>query len=114
MSALDDIAAERQRQKAVEGWTEAHDDEYEFGDIALAAAAYAAASSPRGQQGDVMVGRTQEWRRAGWFDLPRLLWPWTPMWWKPTTPRRNLVKAGALIVAEIERLDRAALKSLET
>ena len=28
-------------------------------------------------------------------------------WFKPTTPRRDLVKAGALIIAEIERLDRA-------
>lgn len=29
-------------------------------------------------------------------------------WWKPKDRRRNLVKAGALIVAEIERLDRLA------
>jgi hypothetical protein len=29
-------------------------------------------------------------------------------WWKPTNRRRDLVKAGALILAEIERLDRAA------
>jgi hypothetical protein len=36
-------------------------------------------------------------------------WPWDLKWWKPTTPRRDLVKAAALIVAEIERLDRAAL-----
>lgn len=28
--------------------------------------------------------------------------------WKPTTSRRDLVKAAALILAEIERLDRAA------
>ena len=31
-------------------------------------------------------------------------------WWKPTDCRRDLVKAGALILAEIERLDRAALQ----
>lgn len=35
--------------------------------------------------------------------------PWPDEWWKPAGPRRNLVKAGALILAEIERLDRAAL-----
>lgn len=27
-------------------------------------------------------------------------------WWKPTNRRRDLVKAAALILAEIERLDR--------
>jgi len=39
------------------------------------------------------------------------LWPWSPMWWRPTTQRRDLVKAGALIMAEIERIDRAAAQS---
>lgn len=39
--------------------------------------------------------------------IPRQ-WPftWWLDWWKPTTYRRDLVKAGALILAEIERLDR--------
>jgi len=36
------------------------------------------------------------------------VWTWERAWWKPTTRRRDLVKAGALILAEIERLDRAA------
>lgn len=34
--------------------------------------------------------------------------PWDPAWWKPLEPRCDLVKAGALILAEIERIDRAA------
>ncbi|MEB3421767.1 hypothetical protein VK682_24660 [Salipiger manganoxidans] len=46
---------------------------------------------------------------AAWLQL----WPWDRKWWKPTTPRRDLVKAGALIVAEIERLDRAALRAAQ-
>lgn len=33
-------------------------------------------------------------------------WPWGAEWWKPKEPRRDLVRAGALIIAEIERLDR--------
>jgi hypothetical protein len=34
-------------------------------------------------------------------------WPWDEKWWKPSTnPIRNLVKAGALIAAEIDRLQR--------
>ena len=40
-------------------------------------------------------------------------WPWAPEWWKPSSYRRNLIKAGALIIAEIERLDRAAPPSTE-
>lgn len=34
-------------------------------------------------------------------------WPWDDVWWKPKDPRTNLVKAGALILAEIERMDRS-------
>jgi hypothetical protein len=30
------------------------------------------------------------------------------MWWKPKDRRRDLVRAAALIIAEIERLDRDA------
>ncbi len=37
------------------------------------------------------------------------MWPWAEEWWKPINPRRNLVKAAALILAEIERLDRATI-----
>lgn len=40
-------------------------------------------------------------------DLLGFSWPWNGRWWKPTNRRRDLIKAGALIVAEIERLDRA-------
>ena len=40
------------------------------------------------------------------FDAPPPSWPWVRRWWKPTDRRRDLVKAGALILAEIERLDR--------
>ena len=33
-------------------------------------------------------------------------WPWAKKWWKPSDdPVRNLVKAGALIAAEIDRLE---------
>jgi hypothetical protein len=37
-----------------------------------------------------------------------VLWPWDDEWFKLTDPRRDLIKAAALIIAEIERLDRAA------
>jgi hypothetical protein len=35
-------------------------------------------------------------------------WPWSLSWWKPKGRIRNLERAGALIAAEIDRLDRAA------
>lgn len=40
---------------------------------------------------------------------PSSKWPssWHPEWWKPSNdPVRNLVKAGALIAAEIDRIQR--------
>ena len=45
-------------------------------------------------------------RDLGCGKLPSY-WPWTAEWWKPRTKRENLVRAGALILAEVERLDRA-------
>ncbi|WP_027705593.1 hypothetical protein [Zymobacter palmae] len=37
------------------------------------------------------------------------LWPWNEDGWHPSTsPRRNLIRAAAYIVAEIERLERDA------
>ena len=90
MTVLDEIAAERLRQVEREGWSSDHDDvEHSNGDLAVAAAAYAREAGIR--------GTTKPW----W-------WPWAVEWWKPGSPRRMLVKAGALIVAEIERLDRAS------
>lgn len=84
-----DVLAERERQKLVEGWTTEHDDEHNGGEIALAAAAYAT------------------WSSYAPGDVAQAIWPWNWKWFKPTNRRRDLVKAGALILAEIERLDRA-------
>jgi hypothetical protein len=36
----------------------------------------------------------------------RFYWPWEWSFWKPRDPVRNLVIAGALIAAEIDRLQR--------
>ncbi|KLY37147.1 hypothetical protein SK92_00281 [Klebsiella oxytoca] len=88
-TAATDVLAERQRQITAEGLTPEHDDEYQHCEMAVAAACYIMADDdPRA-------------------DVPEL-WPWPSEWWKPTDVRRDLVKAGALILAEIERLDRAA------
>ena len=92
--AMNDVLAERLRQINSEGWTAWHDDHHEHGELARAAATYALHST--GKHGS----------RA-------LTWPWAPEWWKPTTRRRDLVKAAALLIAEIDRLDRLELDAAE-
>jgi hypothetical protein len=91
-----DVLAERRRQVEVEGWTAAADDEHAQGQMASAAACYALHTEPVGNVGDYLR-----------------FWPWAAQWWKPRDKRRNLVKAGALILADIERIDRAASASNE-
>lgn len=94
MTAIELIAAERNRQTAVEGFTVEHDDAHDNHQLATAAACYALPSR---------ISDKEVWDKP----LLDLMWPWEPEWWKPEQSRiRNLVKAGALIAAEIERLQR--------
>ncbi|HFS0973858.1 TPA: hypothetical protein ACHY2P_005534, partial [Pseudomonas aeruginosa] len=95
-----DVQAERRRQVEAEGWTPEHDDEHDSGEIACAAACYALPPAhPARIEG--ALGR---------YGRDPNIWPWTRDWWKPAPNdrRRELIKAGALVLAEIERLDRAA------
>lgn len=101
-AAACDVLAERRRQVEGEGWTPEHDDQHQYGQLAMAAAAYAVEH----QQIDLQVGWRNKWRHAGWAGLSGLIWPWDLSWWKPTTRRRDMVKAAALLIAEIERIDR--------
>lgn len=105
--AARDVLAERERQKSVEGWTPEHDDEHEHGDMALAAACYAAQGDPEPQR-----AYSLDVDEAGNPTPPEppQSWPWSADWWKPKDHRRNLVRAGALILAEIERLDRLSAR----
>jgi hypothetical protein len=43
------------------------------------------------------------------FNVPEA-WPenWSATWWKPKDRRQDLVRAGALVISEIERIDRAS------
>lgn len=95
--AIEDIITERQRQIEIECWTPEHDDEHVDGAIALAAASYAWSSVHK---------KISDTQTAG---IPPGFWPWDWKWWKPKNPRRDLVRAGALIIAEIERIDRSAM-----
>ncbi|HHN2095679.1 TPA: hypothetical protein ACRNYL_001159 [Pseudomonas aeruginosa] len=91
-----DVQAERRRQITAEGWTPEHDDEHADGQMAQAAGCYALHAG----------GIGTDWP-DGRQNGAALFWPWDKDSWKPTTPRRDLVKACALALAEIERLDRA-------
>lgn len=82
-----DVQAERRRQVEAEGWTPEHDDLYCAAELPRAAAAY------------ILNGANDE---------APAIWPFSAKWWKPRDARSNYVRAGALILAEIERLDRAA------
>lgn len=96
-----DVLDERRRQQEVEGWTPAHDDAHTKGELSRAAGSYASNAGAAlffNGGSDTSV-----------CDTPPYGWPWAPEWWKPTNSRRDLVKAGALILAEIERIDRSAL-----
>lgn len=87
--AARDVIAERRRQVEKEGWTAAHDDKHSSGDLSAAAGCYALFSESHPD-----VGR------------PPPQWPWAREWWKPQGYRRDLVRAAALLLAEIERVDR--------
>jgi exosome complex RNA-binding protein Csl4 len=75
------IAAERERQVSEEGWTQDHDDTHANGELVTAAVGY-------------ITGDRNKF----------------PISWafKPTTRICDLTKAGALIAAEIDRLQRKA------
>lgn len=88
-SGADLIAAERRRQIDEEGYAAYHDAAHETQELAVAAWCYLGA-----YVGPLLPDSTPP------------DWPWDGTDWKPTLgdPVRRLVKAGALIAAEIDRL----------
>lgn len=96
------IAQERHRQKTTEGWTPEHDDEHNDGSMAIAACCYAEMSA---------CMALDHARAVHEYGPGHQHWPWDRRWWKPSTARRNLEKAGALVAAEIDRLDRAQARA---
>ena len=92
-AVMAEVAAERRRQTEAEGWTPEHDDEHSRGELARAAVCYA---DPFNEE----------------RENPPPKWPWEAKWWKPKDRRRDLVRAAALIVAEIDRLDRLRTTAL--
>lgn len=88
-SGVEVIAAERERQVSEEGWSSEHDDTHDDGSLARAAGAY--------------VLQARGWWPHEWGEPPVI----------PGPDRvRELAKAGALIAAEIDRLQRAGRKEV--
>jgi hypothetical protein len=91
--ATGELVEERLRQISSEGFDTAHDDEHHYNQLARAAACYA---NPIGWNPSGAIGAE---------NLP-MGWPWHATWWKPKDRERDLIRAGALIIAELERLMR--------
>ena len=83
------IIEERAWQIAAEGYDSTHDDKHAHGEIGIAGLAYYTATNGYTTRGD-----------------PPSWWPWGKSWFKPDGHLRNCIKAGALIRAERERLER--------
>lgn len=89
------IHRERIDQMAVNGYDADHDAEHTESELARAAACYLALAN-----GNVHP----RYRSVG---APPPTWPWRAEDWHPSIdPIKNLVRAGALIAAEIDRLQR--------
>lgn len=114
MDGVELVAKERKRQIEKEGWTAEHDDEHDRGELASMAVCYASPFEPF----------VLDERQGYYCFIDAFPTTWDRKWDKrkyfnagfgkleenqdlPVKERiRNLVKAGALICAEIDRLQR--------
>ena len=87
MTGSELIAAERQRQIVQEGFNAEHDSQHSGADLLAAAKCYA-------EKNPAMHNDAN-------FPLE---WPWDYDWWKPGTRERDLVRAGALALAAVDRI----------
>lgn len=89
------IDFERRRQINQEGWTPTHDLDHDGGELVDAAVCYL--------RGPFLPDAP-----------PPDDWPWDASAWKPSEdPIRNLVRAGALIAAEIDRIRLVTIITVE-
>lgn len=104
MNGISLIAAERRAHVEREGWTDHNDDGYLHGELAQAAACYADTAAMQERRPDAVIPPCY-WHKD---------WPFHKSWFKPRQGLlRNLVKAGALIAAAIDRVLRAEGKYIK-
>jgi len=104
--AFQDVIDERKRHVSEEGWTSQRVDLYEGGELARAASCYvlcAANGIKRRRALQTHQEFVAEYTRS---PTNYWCWPWMDDHWKPESPRRDLVRAAAFLIAEIERIDR--------
>ena len=99
LEIAEERAAERHRQISGEGYSLAHDDTLTGRELARAAGVYA-----------LYAALEPEWRRGNLGSATQM-WPFKDATFRPTNDRRDLIKAGSMIIAEIGRLDRAMRRS---
>lgn len=96
MTPVQKIHAERQRQILIEGWKLEHDDGHASGELLRAAVLYY--SHATRVEGDSPLTLKADGSPVGW--------PWEASLWKPKDREFDLVRAGALCLAERDRLRR--------
>lgn len=95
-AALADIISERQRQITGEGFTPEQDDKYDREELVSAAISYIRLAT-------IWKDKDPDSYRKSSAPMS---WPWSPEWWKPANPRRDMIKGIALLIAALERRDR--------
>lgn len=81
------IAVERERQIKDEGYNEEHDQAHAPMTLAMAAVSYILCNDVKKRK----IAKTT-------------YWPWEDKYYKPRDMKRNLIRAGALVAAAIDRL----------
>lgn len=104
------IAEERERQVSQERWTAEHDDRHKENQLLNAAGCYIQHVIGRGWLlGSPLLDALSHIKngKSLYRKEPRPRdWPWAKRWWKPKGKIEDLVRAGALIAAEIDRIQR--------
>ena len=99
------ILEERQRQIESEGYDEAHDSQYDTSALGNAGICYAVIAGSSAPIRDAVRKQTEK-------GIAPTGWPWGAEYWKPGEGNSDsdrvseLVKSGALIAAEIDRIQR--------
>lgn len=108
------IAEERQRQIEVEGYSKEHDSQHNVSEFISAARTYidAAMLTTKSEEIGNSSEASMSWHKHNepfeWKYL-KLGWPWEEASFKPTTSLKDLIKAGALIAAAIDRLESTSI-----
>lgn len=123
---LHEIHLERARQVDKKGYSVEQDMRFEWNELARGAAAYCLAQAARNYKGtprshvhltlgEDESGKTRVTVRIPMDVLAHELWPFdVDDTFKPHSHRRNLIKAAAMIVAELEAIDRREAALQET